>query len=78
MEDEGYPALGLTVVRNQSENRLQLVFDKKPSEEVRSLLKQNGFKWSPTNEAWQRFLNSNGEYAAKYVIERLQAMSATV
>jgi hypothetical protein len=70
--EEEYPELGLTLVRNKDIDRLQLVFNGKPSEQVRTILKQNGFKWSPTNEAWQWLLNNNAESAAKCVIQKLQ------
>ena len=55
---------GGEAVANQEENRLQLLFDEKPSEEQRSKLKSWGFRWSPSNKAWQRQLNSNAIYAA--------------
>jgi len=53
------------VVENFEENRLQIVFDGKPSAEVRSELKGNGFRWAPSQEAWQRQLNNGARYAAK-------------
>ena len=43
---------------------MQLIFDEKPSEEQRSKLKSWGFRWSPSNKAWQRQLNGNAIYAA--------------
>jgi hypothetical protein len=49
---------------NTEMNRLQLFFDEKPSEPQRASLKANGFKWAPTQSAWQRQLNSNAIYAA--------------
>lgn len=49
---------GYTVVRNFELNRLQLKFPGKPAESVRRLLKSNGFRWSPTEGAWQRMLNA--------------------
>ena len=52
--------------------RLQLFFDGKPDEEIRTILKHNGFRWSGKNKAWQRHLNSNSEYALKYVLEELK------
>jgi len=52
------------VVENFEENRLQIVFDGKPSAEVRSELKGNGFRWAPSQEAWQRQLNNGARYAA--------------
>jgi len=52
------------VVENFEENRLQIVFDGKPSAEVRADLKGNGFRWAPSQEAWQRQLNNGARYAA--------------
>ncbi|MCL1830993.1 MAG: hypothetical protein FWG21_06145 [Oscillospiraceae bacterium] len=49
---------------NTEFNRLQLFFDEKPDESQRSVLKSHGFKWAPSQEAWQRQLNDNAIYAA--------------
>lgn len=49
---------------NEGENRLQLFFDEKPTEERRRELKSNGFKWAPSQGAWQRRLNRNAIFAA--------------
>lgn len=62
------------VVENKDIMRIQLIFDGKPDEETRSLLKSNGFRWSPHYTAWQRQLNSNGRYAVKYVLKKLAEM----
>lgn len=48
--------------------RLCYRFDGIPSEEVRSLLKSNGFKWSPTRLLWVRLLNAQARYAATHHI----------
>lgn len=55
------------VVENTELMRLQLLFNDKPSEEVRTLLKSKGFKWSPKNNAWQRQLTDNARYAFKMI-----------
>jgi hypothetical protein len=49
---------------NTDMNRLQLFFDEKPSESQRANLKANGFKWAPSQDAWQRQLTDNAIYAA--------------
>lgn len=67
---------GLRVVENVEQMRIQLLFDGKPDEETRTLLKGYGFKWSPKNMAWQRVLNSNGKYVAEKVIEKLKEQQA--
>lgn len=61
-----------TVKQNEEQNRIQLFFDEKPSSEMRDKLKHNGFKWSPTNNAWQRQLTPNAKYATNKLIEELK------
>lgn len=56
---------GFQIVRNAEQNRLQIIFDGKPDEDTRQALKQNGFRWSPRNSAWQRQLTDNAERAAR-------------
>ena len=60
----GWTFDGGEVVANSEENRLQILFDEKPDEQKRSALKAGGFKWSPSQGAWQRQLNDNAIYAA--------------
>lgn len=59
------------VEQNVELNRLQLKFDGKPTQEIRDVLKQNGFKWSPKNEAWQRQLTPNARIATERVIKQI-------
>ena len=49
---------------NEAENRLQLIFDGKPDADTRQALKSEGFKWAPSQGAWQRQLNQNAIRAA--------------
>lgn len=51
-------------VANQEMNRLQLIFEGKPSAEERQILRRNGFKWAPSASAWQRQLNQQAIAAA--------------
>lgn len=59
-ETEGYK-----VRENLELNRVQLLFPGKPSEKVRAVLKSHGFRWSPTEGAWQRHLNDAIVWSAK-------------
>ena len=43
---------------------MQLLFDEKPPEDQRRALKSEGFKWAPSQGAWQRQLNQNAIRAA--------------
>ena len=65
---------GFTLRENKEENRIQFIFDGKPSEEVRSALKHGGFRWSPTNNAWQAFLTNRGRYQAKIVLNLINSL----
>lgn len=62
------------VVRNAEAMRLQIIFEGKPEPEVREILKKNGFRWAPSNSAWQRHLNGNSEYALNRVIEEMKGL----
>ena len=62
------------VVENTELMRLQLIFEDKPDEEIRDILKRNGFKWSPKNVCWQRQLTGNAKYSLKQVIEELEKL----
>jgi len=62
---------GITVVNNAEENRIQLIFPGKPPASVRAILKSHGFRWSPRNTAWQRHLNSNGQYVTKLALKAI-------
>lgn len=59
------------VVENTELMRLQLFFDSKPDQEVRDILKSNGFKWAPSQSAWQRQLTNNARYALEQIIAQL-------
>ncbi len=59
------------IVENTEGMRLQLFFEGKPEPEVKEVLKSNGFRWAPSQSAWQRQLTDNARYALKHVIEQL-------
>ena len=69
--DGKYTAAPFRVVENAEIMRLQLIFDGKPDAETRDVLKKNGFRWSPTNGAWQRQLTDNAKYAVQRIIKEL-------
>ena len=50
---------GGKAIHNKEINRIQLIFDSIPSEEIRSNLKSKGFHWSRREGAWQRLFNEN-------------------
>jgi len=44
---------GGTLITNETVNRVQILFAEKPGETIRSKLKSYGFRWSPSEGAWQ-------------------------
>jgi len=63
----GWTFDGGEVVMNTDENRLQVLFDDKPNEELRNELKGSGFRWAPSQGAWQRQLTNNALNATKRI-----------
>lgn len=62
---EGWEFDGGRVVVNTTENRLQIIFDGKPNADIRTELKGEGFRWAPSQGAWQRQLTDNAMRAAR-------------
>ncbi|WP_234841632.1 hypothetical protein [Sinorhizobium meliloti] len=56
--------------------RIQLIFPGKPDDPTRRVLKANGFRWSPSQGAWQRHLNESGRYAAQRVLKTISGENA--
>lgn len=56
---------------DSNENRLMFIFEGKPDENTRTILKSYAFKWSPTRGAWVRKITPNALYAARKVKESL-------
>jgi len=54
---------------NKDINRVQLIYPSKPSEETRTKLKHNGFRWSPYENAWQRQYSHYAYEEAKRILE---------
>ena len=62
---------------NMEANRLQILFDEIPADDLRAALKSHGFKWSRKNEAWQRQLTRNAIYDAKHILGITDTKQAT-
>ncbi len=62
---------GYVLLESLDDNRIRFVFDSKPNEAIRALLKRYGFRWSPTAGAWQRQLNAAGRAAATFIHQQI-------
>lgn len=60
------------VVENTEIMRLQIFFDEKPVQDIRSILKKNGFKWSSKNGCRQRQLTDNARYSLERIRKELK------
>lgn len=56
------------IVENAEIMRLQIIFDGKPSAECRQALKSHGFRWAPSQGAWQRQLTNNARHALRAIL----------
>jgi DNA-binding GntR family transcriptional regulator len=59
------------VVFNKEDQRIQILFDSRPSECITKILKQNAFKWAPSKGAWQRLMTANAIRSTKNMCGRI-------
>ncbi len=62
---------GGKAIHNKEINRIQIIFDDIPNENIRNELKQNGFHWSRYEGAWQRQFNQRTIYVTNSLIKNL-------
>lgn len=63
------------ITTGEMDDRICIWFPEKPAENVRSILKRNGFKFSPSrNNGWVRMSNANGRAAVPYVLEQIDKL----
>lgn len=66
----------ITIINSVEENRIMITFPYVPSEEIRERLKSDGFRWSPSNEAWQAYRTA--AWKIPYFVKFLHAMPGYV
>lgn len=66
----------VTIVFDADDNRIRLYFPGKPNESVRSIVKRNGFNWSPYNKEWQRKMTVNARRSVQYLVKELGMIEA--
>lgn len=59
---------GIRIFENKEANRLQLIFPGKPDENTRKRLKSAGFRWSPSEGAWQRHISRSAYLDAQIIV----------
>jgi predicted transcriptional regulator len=69
---------GGTCLTNRVEDRVQFIFDEKPERSVIEMLKKSGWKWSPSQSAWQRKITPNAFASARQFIAHFQNSQTNV
>lgn len=70
-ETSEWEAKGVRIVDSVEDNRLQMFFPGKPSDEIRKALKGKGFRWSPRNGCWMSYRSEWANRKAREIIEQL-------
>ena len=70
-ETSEYELNGVRVLDNCEDSRLQLFFDGKPGQDIRTKLKQKGFRWSPSTGCWQSYRGKHQDHRAKQLLDEL-------
>lgn len=73
-EDVEHVGRGYTYREDVDENRVMFEFPGKPAAAVRDILKNSGFRWSPSRGAWVRQLNNAGRWNAQDAARRIDAL----
>lgn len=68
----------IKIIDNLEANRVQMIFPNKPNEDIRKILKSNGFRYSYTFGAWQRNRNAESSRKAKSIAEELKIDNVAV
>lgn len=68
-------ASGVELWTNPEIDRLQLRFPEKPDYTMREKLKRSGWKWAPSQDAWQRQLTDNAIASGRAIIAGLMPAS---
>jgi hypothetical protein len=58
---------GIRIVDNVEAARLQMFFPDKPNAEIRTQLKKNGFRWTPSIGAWQSYRSERANRTAQEI-----------
>lgn len=71
IEEQATEINGIQIIDNLEAQRLQIIFPDKPDKATRDILKKNGFRWAPSNNAWQRYRSHNAESIAREIVSNL-------
>lgn len=61
---------GARIVDNKDDARVRIYFDGRPKADVANELKRNGWRWAPSEGAWQRQNTNAARFNAKQIMDR--------
>ncbi|GAG33195.1 unnamed protein product, partial [marine sediment metagenome] len=61
---------GAKIINNFDVERIQLLFDEKPKQDIINELKRSGWHWSRNQGAWQRKNTKNAEYNSTFILDK--------
>lgn len=67
---------GWHIYFDKEEQKTRVVFEKRPAEKIRRLVKESGFYWNFQTESWNKRLNMKSYRAAKELALKLNAYTA--
>ncbi len=70
--EKSYTFDGGEILFNYEADRIQITHDERPSPEKIQELKKSGFKWSPSNQVWQRQITANAIWTTKRLFSNIQ------
>ena len=70
-EDKAIDYIWGTLRYDYSDERYRFIFNERPPREVIDMMKESGFKWSPSNNAWQRQITPNASYTTGRLLVKL-------
>lgn len=62
---------GIKIIDNLEAQRLQIIFPGKPDAVIREKLKSHGFRWAPSNGAWQIYRSSEAIRIAREIVKAM-------
>ena len=71
IEEQTTEINGIQIIDNLEAQRVQIIFPGKPDADTRTELKRNGFKWAPSQGAWQNYRNERSLKTAKEIVSKL-------
>jgi len=73
--EKSYTFEGGEIVFNYEADRIQVKHDSRPSPDKIQELKKSGFKWSPSNQVWQRQITANAIWTTKRLFSNIQKVN---